>query len=122
VLFAGVALALTLGGLYGSVSWAVAQRTRELGIRSALGARPRQLLAMVLRQGLWMVGLGAALGLGGAFVSGRVVRDLLYETQPFEPAVAVLVTVVLAALGVAAMLAPALRAGRIDPALTLRAE
>ncbi len=122
VLFATVALALTLGGLYGSISWAVAQRTRELGIRSALGARPRQLLTMVLRQGIWMVALGATLGLGGAFVSGRLVRDLLYETQPFEPAVAVFVTVVLAALGVAAMMAPALRAGRIDPALTLRAE
>jgi putative ABC transport system permease protein len=122
VLFAAVALALTLGGLYGSVSWAVAQRTRELGIRSALGARPRQLLAMVLRQGLWTVGLGAGLGLAGAFVSGRFVRDLLYETQPFEPAVSVFVTLMLAGLGIAAMMAPARRAGRIDPALTLRAE
>jgi putative ABC transport system permease protein len=122
VLFATLALTLTLGGLYGSISWAVTQRTREFGIRSALGARPRQLLTMVLRQGLWIVALGSGLGLAGAVIGGRFVGDLLYQMRPFEPTVAVAVTIGLGLLGVGAMVAPALRAGRIDPAVTLRTE
>jgi putative ABC transport system permease protein len=122
VLFAVLALALTLGGVYGSVSFAVTQRTREFGIRSALGALPRQLLAMVLRQGMWVVSLGAGLGFGGAVIGGRLVRDLLYDTRPFEPTVVVGVIMLLAAFAVVAMIAPAARAGRIDPAVTLRTE
>jgi putative ABC transport system permease protein len=122
MLFAAIALALTLGGLYGSVSWAVAQRTREFGIRSALGARPRQLLTLVLRQGLWIIALGTLLGLAGAYAGGRFVQDLLYETPPFEVHVVTSVTVLLVALGTAAMIVPAWRAGRIDPAVTLRAD
>jgi putative ABC transport system permease protein len=122
VLFAVLALVLTLGGVYGSVSWAVTQRTREFGIRSAVGARPRQLLAMVLRQGMWVVTLGAALGLGGAVIGGQLVRDLLYDSRPFEPTVVMTVVVLLAVFAVIAMIAPALRAGRIDPAVTLRTE
>jgi putative ABC transport system permease protein len=122
VLFATLALALTLGGLYGSISWAVTQRTREFGIRSALGARPPQLLAMVLRQGMWIVALGAVFGLTGAAIGGRLIRDLLYETRPFEPAVAGGIAIMLSILGVGAMIAPALRAGRVDPAVTLRTE
>lgn len=122
LLFASIALALTLGGLYGSVSWAVAQRTRELGIRSALGARPRQLLTLVLRQGMWIVALGALLGLAGAYASGRFVQELLYETRPFDAGVVTSVIILLAALGTVAMIVPAWRAGRIDPAVTLRSD
>jgi putative ABC transport system permease protein len=122
VLFAMLALALTLGGLYGAISWTVTQRTREFGIRSALGARPRQLLAMVLRQGIRIVGLGGVLGLGGAVLGGRFVDDLLYQTRPFEPSVAIAVTMAVGLLAMGAMIAPALRAGRADPAVTLRAE
>ena len=122
VLFAVLALSLTLGGVYGSVSWAVTQRRREFGIRSAVGARPRQLLAMVLRQGTLVVSLGAALGLGGAVIGGRLVRDLLYDTRPFEPIVVVGVTLLLAIFAVLTMIAPAWRAGSTDPAVTLRAE
>jgi putative ABC transport system permease protein len=122
VLFAALALALTLGGLYGAVSWAVTQRTREFGIRSALGARPSQLLAVVLRQGTWVVILGSVLGLGGSMIGGRLVRDLLYETRPFEPGVAVSVAILVVIFGVVAMIAPAVRAGRIEPAVTLRSE
>ena len=66
--------------------------------------------------------LGNVLGLGGAMVGGRLVRDLLYETRPFEPAIAVSVAILLATFGVVAMIAPAVRAGRIDPAVTLRTE
>jgi putative ABC transport system permease protein len=122
MLFASIALALTLGGLYGSVSWAVAQRTREFGIRSAVGARPRQLLMLVLRQGMWIVALGVWLGLAGAYASGRVVQELLYETRPFEASVVASVTALLVALATAAMIVPAWRAGRIDPAVTLRTD
>ncbi len=122
VLFAVLALSLTLGGVYGSVSWAVTQRRREFGIRSAVGARPRQLLAMVVRQGTLVVSLGAALGLGGAVIGGRLVRDLLYDTRPFEPIVVVGVTLLLAIFAVLTMIAPAWRAGSTDPAVTLRAE
>jgi ABC-type antimicrobial peptide transport system permease subunit len=122
VLFAVLALALTLGGLYGSVSWAVTQRTREFGIRCAIGARPRQLLTMVLRQGTYVVACGAVLGIGGAVVCGRVVRDLLYDTPPFEPVILGGVTCLVALFAVLTMIAPAVRAARTDPAVTLRAE
>ena len=122
MLFASIALALTLGGLYGSVSWAVAQRTREFGIRSALGARPRQLLTLVLRQGMWIIALGASLGLAGAYTCGRLVQELLDETRPFEASVVSSVTIVLVALATVATLVPAWRAGRIDPAITLRTD
>ena len=122
MLFASIALALTLGGLYGSVSWAVAQRTREFGIRSALGARPRQLLTLVLRQGMWIIALGASLGLAGTYTCGRLVQELLYETRPFEASVVSSVTIVLVALATVATLVPAWRAGRIDPAITLRTD
>jgi putative ABC transport system permease protein len=122
MLFASIALALTLGGLYGSVSWAVAQRTREFGIRSALGARPRQLLALVLRQGLWVVALGVWLGLAGAYAGGRFLQDLLFETRPFNGNVVTSVAFLLVALSSAAMVVPAWRAGRTDPAVTLRAD
>ncbi len=122
MLFASIALVLTLGGLYGSVSWAVAQRTREFGIRSALGARPRQLLTLVLRQGMWIIALGALLGLAGAYTCGRFVQELLYETRPFEASVITTITILLVALGTVAMIVPAWRAGRIDPAVTLRTD
>jgi hypothetical protein len=85
-------------------------------------ARPRQLLAMVLRQGTWVVSLGAVLGLGGAVIGGRLVRDLLYDTRTFEPTVVVSVTILLAVFAIVTMIAPALRAGRTDPAVTLRTE
>ena len=122
MLFASIALALTLGGLYGSVSWAVAQRTREFGIRSALGARPRQLLTLVLRQGIWIIALGILLGLAGAYTCGRFVQELLYQTRPFEASVVTSVTILLVALGTVATIVPAWRAGRIDPAVTLRTD
>ena len=77
---------------------------------------------MVVRQGTLVVSLGAALGLGGAVIGGRLVRDLLYDTRPFEPIVVFGVTMLLAIFAVLTMIAPALRAGSTDPAVTLRAE
>jgi ABC-type antimicrobial peptide transport system permease subunit len=113
---------LTLGGLYGTVSWVVAQRTREFGIRSALGARPGELLVTVLSEGFRLVLVGTVLGLTGGLVAARLLRDLLFEERGSDPAVIVAVTLGLATLGLAAMIGPALRAGRTDPAVVLRSE
>jgi ABC-type antimicrobial peptide transport system permease subunit len=100
----------------------VAQRTREFGIRIALGAAPRELLAMVLGEGARIVVPGALLGLAGGLGAGRVIRDLLFEVQPFEPTVILVVTVGLATGGVVAMIGPARRAARVDPSVALRTE
>lgn len=120
VCFAAVALTLTLGGLYGTLAWLVAQRTREFGIRVALGAQPRALLRMVLTEGAWMIAPGALLGVAGGLGAGLLIRDLLYDVQPFEPAVLIAAAAGLGALSVLAMLGPARRAARIDPAEALR--
>jgi putative ABC transport system permease protein len=122
VLFAGVALVLTLGGLYGTLAWVVAQRTQEFGIRVALGASPRGLVRLILGEGARIVVPGALLGLAGGVAAGRVIRGLLFEVQPFEPAVLAAVSIFVAALGLVAMLGPARRAGRVDPAVALRSE
>jgi putative ABC transport system permease protein len=122
ILFAVVALALTLGGLYGTLAWMVAQRTQEFGIRVALGASPRELVRLIVAEGARIVVPGALLGLAGGVAAGRLIRDLLFQVAPFEPAVLVAVTAGLAALGLVAMLGPARRAGRVDPAVALRAE
>jgi putative ABC transport system permease protein len=122
VVFAAVALTLTLGGLYGTLAWIVAQRTQEFGIRVALGAAPRELVRMVLGEGARIVAPGALLGLAGGLAIGDVFRDLLFDVQPFEPAVILVVSVGLAVLGTLAMIGPARRAARVDPAIALRAE
>jgi putative ABC transport system permease protein len=122
VLFAVVALVLTLGGLYGTLAWMVAQRTQEFGIRVALGASPRELVRLTIREGARIVVPGALLGLAGGVAAGRLIRNLLFQVTPFEPAVLVGVSAGLAALGLVAMLGPARRAGRVDPAVALRAE
>jgi putative ABC transport system permease protein len=122
VLFAVVALALTLGGLYGTLAWVVAQRTQEFGIRLALGASPRELGRLVLAEGAAIVVPGALLGVLGGVAAGRWIRDSLFQVTPFEPAVLVAVGMGLTALGLFAMLGPARRAARVDPVLAMRAE
>jgi putative ABC transport system permease protein len=122
VLFAVVALVLTLGGLYGTLAWMVAQRTQEFGVRVALGASPRELVRLTIGEGARIVVPGALLGLAGGVAAGRLIRDLLFQVTPFEPAVLVCVSAGLAVLGLVAMLGPARRAGRVDPAVALRAE
>ena len=120
VCFAAVALTLTLGGLYGTLAWLVAQRTREFGIRVALGAQPRALLRMVLAEGAWMIAPGALLGVAGGLGAGLLIRDMLYDVQPFEPAVLIAAAAGIGALSLLAMLGPARRAARIDPSEALR--
>jgi predicted permease len=120
--FAAIALAISAIGLYGVISFAVAQRTRDFGIRLALGADQRGLWALVLRDGVTLVGVGMAIGLVGAVGVTQVMRSLLYGVGPADPAVMVGVTMTLGTLAVCASLAPARRAMRVDPIARLRAE
>jgi predicted permease len=120
--FGGVALALAAVGLYGVVSYSVAQRRREIGIRAALGAAPRRIVAMVLRQGGALAAAGAALGVAVALATTRAIGSVLYEVEPVDATSFVLA---LAVLGGAALLAtwlPARRAARVDPMVALRSE
>ena len=117
-----LALVLALVGLYGVVSYAVAQRTRELGIRLALGATGRGVVALVLREGLRLAGVGIAIGMAAALVITRVARSLLFGVSPTDPMVLGLVLVSLAGVTLLASWIPARRAARTDPMLALRSE
>lgn len=120
--FGGVALALAALGLYSVVAYAVAQRTHEMGVRVALGARGADLVRLVVMGTLRVVGLGLALGLLAALVAGRWVAPLLFRVSPRDPSVLVTVTGLLLLVGLVASLAPARRAARVSPAEVLKAE
>src|SRR5205814_1472529 len=120
--FAMVALLLAGLGLYGVLAYAVTQRTREIGVRMALGARPSQALALVARESAAVVGAGLLLGLGGALVSGRFIAGLLFGVGPADPAALAASLLVLAVVAMLATLLPARRAAQVDPAVALRAE
>jgi predicted permease len=125
LLVAGFALlALTLGavGVYGVMAHLVAQRTKEIGIRIALGAIPREILGLVLSQGAWLAGLGIAAGLLGALGATRLLAGLLYGVAPTDAVTFVATAVALAAVAVVASLLPAVRAVRTDPVDALRSE
>jgi putative ABC transport system permease protein len=107
-------------GIYGVVAYGVVQRTRELGIRMALGAGGGTLLRMVIRQGMMPVLAGMALGLVGALAGGRALRSLLFGVGSGDPATLVSVTFFLVALALAAIYLPARRAARSDPMAALR--
>ncbi|HEX6200141.1 MAG TPA: FtsX-like permease family protein, partial [Thermoanaerobaculia bacterium] len=121
-MFAALALTLAAVGIYGVMAYVVGQRTREIGIRMALGARRREVVRWVLGQGLMVVGVGVALGLLGALATTRLLSGLLFETAPVDPATFLLVAVLLAAVALAANLLPARRAARVDPMEVLREE
>ncbi len=120
--FAGVAVVLAIAGIYGVMSYAVAQRTREFGIRMALGSTARQTVRFVARQGMWLVAVGIAAGFVGAAFATRLLMGLLYRVGAFDAATWALAAVLLAAAGLAATLVPSLRATRVEPAITIRAE
>jgi predicted lysophospholipase L1 biosynthesis ABC-type transport system permease subunit len=122
IAFAGLALLLASLGVYGVLNYGVAQRRQEIGIRLALGAAPRALVASFLREGLVMTAVGIALGLGGAVALTRLFRTLLFEVTPTDPFTFLAVTFVLAIVAAIAALAPALRAARVDPLVVLRSE
>ncbi len=119
-LFGGVALLLAAIGMYGVLAFAVAQRSRELGIRQALGADRGAILSLVLTQGLRTAGLGIVLGLGGALALTRFLQSQLFGVAPRDPEVLVGVTLLLLAVSAAACYVPARRATRVDPAEALR--
>jgi ABC-type antimicrobial peptide transport system permease subunit len=120
--FALAALVLAAAGIYGVISGSVAERTREIGVRSALGASRGSILTLVLREGLVLTGLGIAIGLVGAAVASQALTALLFGVSRLDPltytsVVALLIVVSLIACGL-----PARRAARLDPASTLRAD
>jgi ABC-type antimicrobial peptide transport system permease subunit len=120
--FAIVALFLAAVGIYGVLAYSVTQRTRELGIRMAIGSSPRQVFRMVLTQGLRVVALGLIIGLAGSLLLARLIRSLLFGVTPTDPLVLAATVLVLAACGAVACLLPARRATRIDPVVALVAE
>ncbi|MFZ1220889.1 MAG: ABC transporter permease [Chthoniobacterales bacterium] len=121
-LFAVLALLLAAIGLYGLIAYSVAQRTREFGIRYALGAQVRDVLRLVMSQGARLTALGLVIGLLGAAAAARLMETLLFRTKAYDPFVFAGVVIVLAAIGLLAALLPALRATKADPVAALRAE
>jgi ABC-type antimicrobial peptide transport system permease subunit len=120
--FAAVALLLAVAGIYGVLAGAVTERTREIGVRSALGATPASILRMVLVQGARLTGAGLAIGVLGALSLGRFLESLLYSVNAADPVTLVSVVALLALVALAACLLPALRAVGIDPMSALRAD
>jgi ABC-type antimicrobial peptide transport system permease subunit len=118
--FAVLALLLGTVGMYGVLSYAVAQRRREIGIRIALGAKSREVVGAVLGQALALTALGVAIGTAGALALTRLLGALLYEVSPTDPITYVAVAILLAAVAAAAAWMPAWRATRIDPLTVLR--
>ena len=121
-LFGFVALALACLGIYSVISYSVEQRSREMGIRLALGAASRSILRMVLREGLWLAGAGIAAGLLAALALTRYLATLLYTVRPADSLVYTAVSALLAAAALAGCYVPARRATRVDPAMVLREE
>jgi putative ABC transport system permease protein len=121
-IFAGLALVLSAIGLYSVLAYAVSQRTPEIGIRMALGARPGQVVRLVLRDGLRLVIVGLVAGLAAAAGAARLIETLLFGVRPLDPMVYGGVAGVFTIVAIVACLVPSLRASRIDPLLALRAE
>jgi ABC-type antimicrobial peptide transport system permease subunit len=119
-LLALTALSLGAVGIYGLISHAVSMRRQELGLRAALGASPGHLYRLVFGQGLWLTAIGLALGLAGAYATGRTLDRLLYETQPRDPAAYAVTILVIVGTALLACVGPARRAARADPLSALR--
>jgi len=120
--FGVLALVVAAIGLYSVAAYGVAQRTHELGVRLALGAESRDLVRLVLREGLRLSAVALAVGLAAALVAGRFVAPLLFETSPRDPLILSAVAALLLLTSVAASALPARRAARVDPTRALRDE
>ncbi|MCW5558827.1 MAG: FtsX-like permease family protein, partial [Verrucomicrobiae bacterium] len=121
-LFAGTALVLALAGIYSVTSFGVAQRTREIGIRVALGAARADVLRLILGQGAKLAALGVGIGLAGALALTHSLKTLLYGVSPTDPATFAVVAALLLATALLACWLPARRAARVDPVAALRDE
>jgi ABC-type antimicrobial peptide transport system permease subunit len=122
LVFAGVAFALAVIGIYGVLAWAVAQRVNEIGVRMALGARAADIGRMILQQGGKLVAIGLGVGIAGALVLGRVLASQLDRVGSFDPWVLVSTVVGLGGAALIASWLPARRAASVDPLTALRSE
>jgi len=120
--FGSAALVLAATGIYGVLSGSVTERTREIGVRVALGANRRDILALVIRQGMTLTGLGIVIGLAGAMAASQALITLLFGVSRLDPVTYFGVIVLLGVVSVTACGLPAWRAAQVDPATTLRSE
>jgi ABC-type antimicrobial peptide transport system permease subunit len=120
--FALVALVLAATGIYGVLSGSVTERTREIGVRSALGATRGNILALVFRHAMTLTGLGVLIGLSGAVAASRALITLLFSVSPLDPITYFGMIALLMGVSAIACWVPAWRAARVDPAITLRAD
>jgi putative ABC transport system permease protein len=120
--FAAIALLLAGVGLYAVMAYAVSQRTRDIGVRMALGARSRDIMRLIARQGLKLTLAGLALGIAGAFALTRVMEPLLYGVTATDPLTFILVSLSLAGAALLVCWIPARRATRVDPMVSFRCE
>ena len=120
--FAGLALFLSALGIYGVLAYDVSQRTREIGVRGAIGATHHQVIGLIMRQGLWKTALGLVIGFGGAIWLSRYMKTLLYDLSPTDPLAYVGVALALLLVAAVASYLPARRAAKINPIEALRVE